>query len=61
MATASGRTEAGGAKYHTLKATETWKRFRASEDTHASATADERHRTDERRMRADLSVRAAEQ
>lgn len=55
----SGRSVAGGAHYHKiLHATETWKRFIASEQSHATHTAVERARNDERRGDADLSAHA---
>lgn len=59
MATASSRTEAGGAHYHVLRATAHWKAFREGEQKVATHTEAERARNDERRRDADLSVRAA--
>ena len=56
--TANRRTEAGGAHYHVLKATAKWAAFRSSEQDHATHTATERERNDERRRDEDLSVRA---
>jgi hypothetical protein len=61
VSTVNRRTEAGGAHYHVLKATEKWKAFRESEQHLAIHTAAERARNDERRRDADLSVRAAGQ
>jgi hypothetical protein len=61
MSTPSRRTEAGGAHYHVLTATEKWKHFREAERQIATHSEAERARVDERRRDADLSVRAAGQ
>ena len=57
MADHTKLTNAGGAKYHTLKATATWAEFRDAMQTHAGRTELARLRTDAKRMRADASVR----
>lgn len=56
-----GDSVKGGARYHPiLKLTEKWSEFRKAESERAIRSQAERARNDERRVDADLSVRAGE-